>query len=127
MICTRCQRRTVQNVKSDLWDDQLGAVIEACKQLIDRQRGDDPAQKAVTYYQNNRHRMDYVRYRELAYQIGSGSIESGCKQLGLARLKIAGARWSSEGATLVAKTRASYLSGRWDELNSISDNLPQAA
>jgi hypothetical protein len=47
-------------------------------------------------------------------------MESGCKQLGLARLKIAGARWSPEGAKLVAKARATYLSGRWDQINSVS-------
>jgi hypothetical protein len=116
-----------KNVESDLWNGKLDAVIDACKQFIDPHRHDDPAQKAVTYYQNNRHRMDYARYRELGYQIGSGSMESGCKQLGLARLKIAGARWSPDGATLVAKARAAYLSGHWDELNSVSDNLPLVA
>lgn len=121
------QDEWAENVKSDLWDGKLDAVIDACKQVVDPQRDDDPAQKAVTYYHNNRHRMDYARYRECGYQIGSGTMESGCKQLGLARLKIAGARWSPEGARLVAKARATYLSGRWDEINSISHNLPLVA
>lgn len=121
------QTQWIEQVKSDLWQGHLDAVITNCKRFIDPQRDDDPAQKAVTYYQNNRHRMDYAHYRELGYQIGSGSMESGCKQLGLARLKIAGARWSSEGATLVAKARATYLSGDWDKINSLSGNLPQVA
>lgn len=121
------QTHWAEQVKSDLWQGRLDAVIAACQQQVSAQRDDDPAQKALTYYQNNQHRMDYARYRELGYQIGSGSMESGCKQLGLARLKIAGARWSSDGATLVAKARAAYLSGDWDKLNSLSDNLPQVA
>lgn len=121
------QEEWAENVKSDLWEGKLDAVIDACKQCVDPQRDDDPAQKAVTYYQNNRQRMDYARYRQRGYQIGSGSMESGCKQLGLARLKIAGARWSPDGARLVAKARAVYLSGLWDELNSTSDTLPQPA
>lgn len=117
----------IQAVKNALWNGDLDAVIAACRQQINSQHDDDPAQKAVTYYQNNRHRMDYARYREQGYQIGSGSMESGCKQLGLARLKIAGARWHSNGATLVAKARATYLSGDWDKLNSLDTNLPQVA
>lgn len=121
------QTEWIAKVKSALWDGQLDAVIAACLQHVNCQRDDDPAQQAVTYYQNNRHRMDYARYRQLGYQIGSGSMESGCKQLGLARLKIAGARWSSDGATLVAKARAAYLSGDWDKLNALSGCLPQVA
>jgi Uncharacterised protein family (UPF0236) len=121
------QKAWVEAVKSDLWAGNLDAVIRACQQQSKPQHADDPAQKAVTYYQNNRQRMDYARYRELGYQIGSGSMESGCKQLGLERLKIAGARWSSDGARLVAKARAAYLSGDWDKLNSSADTLPQVA
>jgi len=118
----------IEQVKSALWDGRLDAVIAACRQHINSQHDDDhPAQKAVTYYQNNRHRMDYALYREQGYQIGSGSMESGCKQLGLARLKIAGARWNSNGATLVAKARAAYLSDDWDKLNALSNSLPQVA
>ena len=124
---TQKQDQWIEQLKSALWDGQLDTVIATCQQCVDPQRHDDPAQKAVTYYQNNRHRMDYAHYRQLGYQIGSGSMESGCKQLGLARLKIAGARWSPDGATLVAKARATYLSGRWDEFNSVSHSLPQVA
>lgn len=117
----------IEQVKSALWHGQLDTVIATCAQCVDSQRHDDPAQKAVTYYQNNRHRMNYAHYRQLGYQIGSGSMESGCKQLGLARLKIAGARWTPTGATLVAKARATYLSGCWDQFNSVSHSLPQVA
>lgn len=121
------QDQWIDQVKSALWDGQLDIVIASCEQCLDPQRHDDPAQKALTYYQNNRHRMDYAAYRDKGYQIGSGSMESGCKQLGLARLKIAGARWSPDGAKLVAKARATYLSRRWDEINSGSGSLPQVA
>jgi hypothetical protein len=114
------QKTWLEQVKSYLWNGKLDAVIRACQQQVNPQHADDPALKAVTYYQNNRHRMDYARYRELGYQIGSGSMESGCKQLGLARLKIA-------GATLVAKARAAYLSGDWDKINSLRGKLPQVA
>jgi hypothetical protein len=119
----------IHTVKTALWQGDLDRVMSACQAQVQPklQRADDAAQQAVTYYQNNRQRMDYARYRELGYQIGSGTIESGCKQLGLERLKIAGARWSSDGARLVAKARAAYLSGDWDKFNSSADTLPQVA
>lgn len=121
------QAQWIEQVKSDLWDGRLDAVIDTCRQHLKPQQDDDPAQKALTYYQNNRHRMDYARYREQGYQIGSGSMESGCKQLGLARLKIAGARWSPDGAIHVAKARAAYLSDDWDDINSSPLSLPHVA
>jgi hypothetical protein len=54
-------------------------------------------------------------------------MESGCKQIGLERLKIAGARWSEAGARLIAKARAAYLSGQWDMVTSAPITLPQIA
>lgn len=37
-------------------------------------------------------------------------MESGCKQMVLERLKIAGAQWSVDGARKLAKARAAFLS-----------------
>ena len=121
------QKAWIVRVQTDLWAGKLDAVIAACREHLNPQHEDDPAQKAVTYYTNNRHRMDYATYRDKGYQIGSGSMESGCKQLGLARLKIAGARWSRDGVRQVAKARATYLSGDWDKINISFQTLPQVA
>ena len=119
----------IKEVKTALWDGDLDAVIVACQTYVqpDLKREDDPAQQAVTYYSNNRQRMNYPAYRAQGLQIGSGTMESGCKRIGLERLKIAGARWSRDGARLVAKARAAYLSGDWDKLNALSHTLPQVA
>jgi hypothetical protein len=106
----------VEQTQAALWEGRLDEVIAACRQQLQPNRSDDPAQKAVTYYSNNRHRMDYPTYRAQGYMIGSGSMESGCKQIGLERLKIAGARWTSHGARRTAKARAAYLSGQWHTL-----------
>lgn len=62
------------------------------------------------YFATNRTRLRYGSFRAMGLQIGSGSMESGCKQLGLARLTIAGARWSDPGARLLGKARAAFLS-----------------
>ena len=110
------QTAWIQQVRTDLWQGRLDAVIAACAQLVSPQRDDDPAQKAVTYFSNNRQRMDYPTYRANGYQIGSGTIESGVKQLATQRLKVPGARWNLLSARMVAKARAAFLSGQWDHL-----------
>jgi hypothetical protein len=48
-------------------------------------------------------------------QIGSGTIESACKQLVSARLKQAGMIWDASGAEAVAAVRAWLLNERWQE------------
>lgn len=113
---TQQRSHWIERVKTDLWQGNLDAVIAACAQQVDAAREEDPAQKAVTYFTNNRHRMDYPTYRAHGYQIGSGTIESAVKQIASQRLKVAGARWDVQNARLVAKARAAFLSGQWDEL-----------
>jgi hypothetical protein len=108
-----------------LWLGQLAAVFRACRACD--ALAPEMVKKALTYFANNRRRMRYDRFRAAGYQIGSGTMESGCKQLGMGRLKIAGAQWSEAGVRLVAKARAAYLSGQWDDLNASPHPLPQVA
>ena len=124
---THKQKQWLEQVKTNLWDGEIDTVIAACAQHIDPTREDDPAQKAVTYYTNNQHRMDYPDYRANGYQIGSGTIESGVKQIATQRLKVPGARWNLQSARLVAKARAAFLSGQWDNLAARRKKLPKCA
>ena len=43
--------------------------------------------------------MDYRRYRELGLPIGSGTVESACKNVVAARLKQSGMMWGLPEAT----------------------------
>lgn len=106
----------LSQVRTALWDGQLDDVIHCCEQCRQAhlKPEEDPAYSAARYFTNHRHNMDYPTYRAQGYHIGSGTMESGCKQIGLERLKIAGARWSHHGARSLAKARAAYLSGHWD-------------
>jgi hypothetical protein len=71
--------------------------------------------KLIGYFENNRHRTDYPRYRQEGWDIGSGPTEAGCKIIG-ERLKGSGMRWVEDGAATVAALRALYISGGkvWD-------------
>lgn len=99
-----------------LWHGQRARVFRACRAWT--AVAPEPVTRALTFFARQRARMRYARFRAAGYQIGSGTMESGCKQLGQGRLKIAGAQWGERGARLVAKTRAAYLSGQWDTLCS---------
>lgn len=69
---------------------------------------------ARTYFDNQHSRMDYPAYRAGGWQIGSGSAESGVKQVVGVRLNQAGMRWDPDHAVAVAHVRATILSDRWD-------------
>jgi len=100
----------LQKVKDWLWHGSTQKVIQACQRYRHHGLAADAAQRAVTYYTNNQHRMHYAEYRKKDYWIGSGTVESACKQIATARLKIAGARWTIPGAIATAKARAAWLS-----------------
>jgi hypothetical protein len=106
-----------KRVRKLLWNGQVKRVIKNCTRLQKKvPAASEPIQKALTYFTNNAQRMDYARLRKAGYFIGSGTVESACKQIGTHRLKRAGARWSQQGALLVAKARAAWLSGQWSQL-----------
>ena len=99
-----------------LWQGDVPAVIQTCHSLVAENIGGQPAQDALSYYCNNQDRMDYAYYREQGYFIGSGTVESACKQIVSLRLKRSGARWTKSGASATAKARTAWLSNQWDEL-----------
>ena len=72
-------------------------------------------------------RMRYAQCRASDFMIGSGIIESGGKQIVTQRLKLPGAQSSLDGAILIAKARAAWMSGDWQKLVSARSLLPLAA
>ena len=80
-------------------------------------------QAEAGYFENNRRRMQYLELREEGFPIGSGMVESGCKQI-RARFAGAGMRWSRSGAENLLPIRTALLSGRFDEMWHAVCNLP---
>jgi hypothetical protein len=110
-------------VTEALWQGQVEEVILACKHFAQKH---DEARRAVTYFSNNLHRMRYDQFRSQGYLIGSGTIESACKQIVTQRLKRSGAQWLVEGAILTAKARSAWLSNQWHSLCSKRNTFPLA-
>jgi hypothetical protein len=111
-------------ITEDLWQGRVELVIEACRPLAKISKW---AQQSLTYYGNNMERMRYDQFRTSNFLIGSGIIESGCKQIVTQRLKLPGAQWNLDGAILTAKARTAWMSGEWQKLVSARSLLPLAA
>jgi len=111
----------LEPVTQNLWDGQVEDVIRACQALAETCQ---KASQAASYFSNNIERMRYDRFRAAGYMIGSGTIESACKQIVSHRLCLPGAQWEVEGAIQTAKARASWLSGTWQSLCQARSVLP---
>lgn len=68
----------------------------------------------VGYLEPRRAITDYVEYRAKGYAIGSGMMESTCKQLVCARLKGSGRQWSETGAVAMSALIGQRINGTWD-------------
>lgn len=114
----------LEEVTQFLWDGQVEDVIVACETLAQTCL---QASQVAIYFTNNMERMRYAHFRAAGYMIGSGTIESGCKQIVSQRLKLPGAQWIVPGAVQTAKARAAWLSGQWHILCAKRSALPLAA
>ena len=95
-----------ESTAQSLWDGNVEDVILACEVLS---ASCTKAQEAVTYFANNIECMRYDQFRSADYLIGSGTIESACKQIVTQRPKIPGAQWEVAGAVQVLwRPSASY-------------------
>lgn len=71
--------------------------------------------KAVGYLNNQKRYMNYFAMKQQQFPIGSGVVESACKQVVSERLKLAGMRWKRTGAQVVMTLRCIKLSNIWNK------------
>jgi hypothetical protein len=113
----------LEQTTANLWEGRVVQVIHACANLGTHC---PEARDAETYFTNNQARMRYDQYRQAGYLIGSGTVESSCKQIVTQRLKCSGAQWLVPGAVETAKARAAWLSGDWTPVCTRWATLPLA-
>jgi hypothetical protein len=107
----------VQARQLEMAHSQLRTLFQQVRRLFPRSQPLPKAVRdAVVYLFHNRRRMNYAAYRRFGFPIGSGTIESACKTVVQARMKLAGMRWSRKGATAMLSLRTLSLSDRWHEL-----------
>jgi hypothetical protein len=85
-------------------------------------------QNQAAYLDTHKRRMQYLELREDGYVIGSGMIESGCKQF-KARFCGSGMRWARTGIERLIPIRAAIMSQCfdtvWHEAYSVSSSRKQ--
>lgn len=102
---------------SSLKNDPRGAAILLAsmkkKQAI---KPEEVLDQAITYFQNNIHRMKYWMYQKQNYAIGSGVTEAACKVVAKQRLSNSGMKWSVGGSqNMLAMRGLACTEGRWDQ------------
>lgn len=74
----------------------------------------DEAGKAEKYLRRYGRFMEYATMKSHNFPIGSGVVESACKQVVSERMKLSGMRWQKEGGQRTMTLRCLLLSGIWD-------------
>ena len=106
--------RWFEEQKALLLDSRLPSVVDAIRQLRPTSPEQvDEKKKLIRYYLQNEQRMDYKRYKEQGWHIGSGAIEASHRTVVQERMKKSGQRWSDEGAQNMLNLRVCSRSDRW--------------
>lgn len=99
-------------------NSEVGRVIGGLKQTLTktslRPSQQAALQKAIPYFENHRHRMDYATYLAKGYPIATGLVEGTCGSLVKDRMEHSGMRWSIRGAQAVLNLRAVKKNHDWE-------------
>ena len=102
-------------METALWEGRLAAVQTALQTLLDQGQTAACITPACTYFRNQAALMNYPAYRQRGLPIGSGTVESACKNVVGARCTLPGMRWTIPGVQAILSLRAELLSHRWDQ------------
>jgi hypothetical protein len=96
-------------------------VIGSFRYYLGRLSGKNRAalQTELTYFLNQRPRMDYATYLKQGLPIASGVIEATCKTLVTQRMKCSGMRWGLFGGQAILTLRSLIQSDRWQQAWSL--------
>lgn len=108
----------LEEQKALLYESKTTEVINKIISLnTTKESVENSKNKLLQYYQTNKDRMDYKKYRAIgAGLIGSGAIESAHRTVIQKRMKLSGQRWTKKGAQNMLNLRCVKLSGKWDKV-----------
>jgi hypothetical protein len=108
-------------------EGKVEKVIAELKQMRGKCKGKKRhfLQGHISYFEENKERMHYDQYTAMKLPIGSGTVESACKNVIGARMKQGGMTWSESGAEGMLQIRASLGSERF--LHDFRSTLRPAA
>jgi hypothetical protein len=102
--------------KAALWDSRLDEILADLQTEKKRRRGKkrQRVEEEIQYLENGRERMDYARFRQEGWPIGSGAVEGTCKHLVKERYNVTGARWKRKNIPDVLALRLSIFNDEWE-------------
>lgn len=116
---SRCRSAWVKEVLTDLLNSKVAKVIGDLQQLHSKARLSETKKKqvdkAITYFTNHQHKMDYKSFIEKGYPVSSALVEAACGHLVKQRMEQSGMRWSSTGAQNIMDLRAVKTNGDMEE------------
>ncbi len=102
--------------KATLFAGRVQKFLQELRQIRDTTKHRahrDFIQGEINYFTDNKDRMRYDHYCACRLPIGSGTIESACKNVIGGRMKQGGMTWSQTGANGMLQIRCSIASGRF--------------
>jgi hypothetical protein len=98
--------------KALIYDSELDTVLDEARQAGGPALSVE-AQREIDYLKNNRARMDYLRYRNQGWFIGSGVVEAGCKHVIGQRLKQSGMSVAHQTRSRERRRSFSWMTILW--------------
>ena len=92
----------------------ISKVINHLKYQLKKNPTLKKLQTELTYFRRNRKRCEYARLKSENKPIGSGVVESACKQVVQMRLKRSGQHWNDNGGQAILTFRSIVLSHELD-------------
>ena len=112
------EKNWVTEQKELLLESNVLIVIKNIEKLAGKNK---EAQELIAYYESNKERMDYKRYRQIGCGIiGSGAIESAHRTVVQKRMKQSGQRWSIQGAQNMLNLRVINKNHQWNKIIELS-------
>jgi hypothetical protein len=112
---TPASQAWVRRIKDLLYDGEVRGILRRLQHLRVLARDEthrEALRTLIVYLTNQDDRLAYDRFRAAGFDIGSGQVESTCKQMAQ-RLKGPGMQWSPRGAQAVLSLRTNWLSNTW--------------
>ena len=104
----------VEARKDELWDGQVGTVVDALRYLCAQDTHWPPdVSQAPGYFEANHERMHYPDFRDAGYPIGSGTVESGANNVVKLRMCRPGRGWARTHTNGMLALLCEYHSGRF--------------
>jgi hypothetical protein len=109
------QTRWAMARKSKLDNGEIESLVRCLRSLAAyHPELAEPIRAKANYFESNKERMRYPKFRNQGLFIGSGVIEAGCKTV-LGRLKQSGMFWTVRGANSIIALRCCQLNGQFED------------